>query len=188
MRISDTVGDYSVQSTRGTNNPDYLGRQQSAGHSSGHGPSEPNVSRGDCGIEPLDDQLADHPHEARMIGHHVRSDHVDAQLVAQPRDFHVEVIDDFHVLRQETDRHDDDVSDALGWQLADAIADVRFEPRLRWRTAAALEGQVPSGTRPLSRWERGDRRKRVRSRADTPRAIAVRTATARPSLPEGCGR
>ena len=77
-----------------------------------------------------------------MIGHNVCSDHVDAQLVAQPGDFHVQVVNDFHILRQETDRHDDDVLDALGRQLADAIADVRFKPRLRWRAATALEDDV----------------------------------------------
>ena len=108
------------------------------------------------GIEPLDDQLADHTHKTRMIGHHVGSDHVDAQLVAESCDLHVEVVDDFQVLRQETDRRDDDVLDALGSQVADAIVDVGFEPRLRRRPAAALENQVPRDglARPLALWER----------------------------------
>ena len=63
-------------------------------------------------VHALDDQFANHPHQPRMIAHGCGPHHVDAQLVAKPADLHVEVVDHFHVLRQEADRHDHEVGQA----------------------------------------------------------------------------
>ena len=83
--------------------PTLQGRQQSSGHSSGQGPSAPNANRGGR-IDPLQHQFADHLHQPRMVADRRGADHVDAQLVAELADFHVEIVDQFHLFGQKTDR------------------------------------------------------------------------------------
>ena len=55
----------------------------------------------------------------------------------------VEVVHDLHVVGDEPDRYDDHRGYAVRREPIDVVADVRLEPRLCGRTAAALEDELP---------------------------------------------
>src|SRR5258708_3606509 len=67
-----------------------------------------------------------------------RTRELDATLPGQIGGFEIEVVDHFHVIRKKTDRYNDN---APGFHSPDKVSDVGPEPRLRGRTAAALEYQ-----------------------------------------------
>ena len=52
--------------------------------------------------------------------------------------FVIEVVQDFHVIRNESDRNHRDESDAFGRQFPQASTDIGFKPRLRRRAASAF--------------------------------------------------
>ena len=92
----------------------------------------------------FDDQLADHADEARVSADGGGADHVDAELVAKLAGFRVEIVEHFQMVGDEADRRDDDVLQLGSVVLfAQEVADVRLEPRLLRRAAAALVDQVP---------------------------------------------
>ena len=77
-------------------------------------------------IDSLENQLTDHVDESRMSADRRGSHHVDAQLVAQLLGFGVEIEGDFQVIGNETDGHNDDVSNLLCCKLPQIVVDVRL--------------------------------------------------------------
>src|SRR6185503_4044163 len=57
--------------------------------------------------------------------------------------FDIEIVNDLHVVRNKTNRRDDDVPNALIVKLFQMVANVGTEPRLRRRTTAALVDNLP---------------------------------------------
>ena len=90
----------------------------------------------------LEQQLADHTHETLMISHSRGADHPWAEFLRESASFGIKIIEDFHMVRDEADGRDDHIPRARRVGLPQALADVRAEPRLRWRTAAALVDQA----------------------------------------------
>ena len=79
-----------------------------------------------------------------------RADHRHVQVLAEPGNLHVEIVDHFHVLGEESDRRHDDVAAAgIAAKGGQAVTDVGFQPGLFGGTAAALVDQVPRA-RPAS--------------------------------------
>ena len=87
----------------------------------------------DLRIEAFADQLADHFDEVRVRADRRGADHVEAKLGGELLRLRVEIVFHLHVIGDEADGRDDHVLDAPRSQLAQVIADVRFEPRLRGR-------------------------------------------------------
>jgi hypothetical protein len=54
----------------------------------------------------------------------------------------VEVVDDFHVIAHESDRHDDHIGDRPLGERHEMIVDVGFQPRLTRRPASGLKRQI----------------------------------------------
>lgn len=75
---------------------------------------------------------------------------LDTEFIAFPDGFFVEIVEDFHVIRDETQGLEDYVFQVFGsMQFFDSIANVRFEPRLLRGAGATLEDEfkalVPDG-------------------------------------------
>ena len=58
--------------------------------------------------------------------------------------FDVQIIQNFNMFADKTDRRDDNFIGAFGSQVPDHVSDVRFEPRVRRFAAAALIGEEPA--------------------------------------------
>lgn len=80
----------------------------------------------------------------RMAADGTGAGHRDAKFVAEVAGFVIEVVQHFHMIRQETDRRDHGRLAAVSVQRAECIADVRFEPRILRTAAAALIHELPS--------------------------------------------
>jgi hypothetical protein len=65
-----------------------------------------------------------------------RAHHVDTSLLTDRASFCVEIVQHFHVIRNETDRHEHDVRARL--HLAQRVSNIRLEPWLIRRAAPAL--------------------------------------------------
>ena len=75
-----------------------------------------------------------------------RAHQVQTQSLAQPADFHVEIVDDFHVLADEADRRQDHVAARpLSAASAERIGHVGFEPGPA--PAARCDSDTPAATR-----------------------------------------
>ncbi len=72
------------------------------------------------------------------------ADHVQPQLVADGSGFDVEIVEHFDVVGEEADRHDHHVTRAGGVFFRSSVANVRLEPGLLRRAAAALIGDFES--------------------------------------------
>src|SRR5689334_5429919 len=64
-------------------------------------------------VHAFDDQFANHLHKPRMGSRCRGANHCHAEFLREVLCFEVEIIDDFHVVRHEPDRRDDNVVDAL---------------------------------------------------------------------------
>ncbi len=106
------------------------------------------MARGCAQAEPLFNQLANHPQKLRMHSHGGGAHQVDAALAGDGLRFDVEIVDHLHVIGDESDGDDGDVSAAI--QPADHFGDVGFKPGLARRSAAALIDQPPIGDTDLS--------------------------------------
>ena len=92
---------------------------------------------------PFRDQIADHRHEGtrRADGRHSFEPHPEAP--AEVSRLCVEVVEDLHVVRDETDRHHHHPIPAGGVEDTDPVADVGFEPRLAGSATPALVDEFP---------------------------------------------
>jgi hypothetical protein len=73
-----------------------------------------------------------------MRSHGGRSHEVETKPAGRLTGFHVEVVDDLHVIGDESDRYDDHVVGPKAAQLAEVLADVGAEPGHVRRPAPAL--------------------------------------------------
>jgi hypothetical protein len=81
--------------------------------------------------------------------------HCHADLTADVRGFHIEVVEDFHVIAQKTDRTQDHRVEPSGTFGAQVVADVGLEPWIARAAAAALEDEDPVLAADCARNERG---------------------------------
>ena len=92
----------------------------------------------------LANQLANHPHETRVIPDGLGTDHVQAKLVAEAPCFGVEVEENFQVIGDEADGRDNDIRHISRFvQLLQRVANIRLQPWLRGRPAATLVNELP---------------------------------------------
>jgi hypothetical protein len=91
----------------------------------------------------LADQFANHVDKLRMHAYRRRANHGDAGLGADLSRFGIQIVKDFHVIGNETDRNDNDGLSRRNF--AKRFTDIRFEPGLSGRPAPALIDQVPRG-------------------------------------------
>ena len=95
-------------------------------------------------VSPFENQLADHADESGVRANGAGADHVQSEFGTHVFGFGVEVELDFHVVRNESDRRDDYVGEsAFLSYFAQVVADIRLQPRLCRRTAAALVDETP---------------------------------------------
>jgi hypothetical protein len=71
------------------------------------------------------------------------SDHEEPQCLRALPSFHVEVVQNLHVIRKEPDRVDEDVFGPATMQGRQVIEDVRRKPGIVWPSALALVSQRP---------------------------------------------
>jgi hypothetical protein len=76
-----------------------------------------------------------------MHAYRGRPHHGDTALVTNRARLGVEIVEHFHVVRDETDRHDHHLRARI--HFAQHISHIRLEPRLIGRTAPALIHQAP---------------------------------------------
>lgn len=88
---------------------------------------------------PFSNQLYDRPHESGMRPHSSRSYHCHPEFPRQIGRFRIEIVQDFHVIRKETEGRDENILHSPPGKLPQVIEDVRPEPRLTRRTTPALE-------------------------------------------------
>src|SRR5689334_4145946 len=60
------------------------------------------------GIHSLLDELANHPHKSRMGPNGAAADEVEPQIRCLQPSFFIQIVQDFHVIRDEADGNDDD--------------------------------------------------------------------------------
>ena len=79
-----------------------------------------------------------------MSPHGCGANHVDAKFFALVLSLSIQIVQDLHVIRHETDRHHHNVVYVgLLLQVAQVITNVRLKPRLAGRPGAALVDQLP---------------------------------------------
>src|SRR5438552_9288400 len=94
-------------------------------------------------VEPLGDQLPDHPYEARIVTRGGRAGEIHTQLLGGVCRLVVQVPDHLQVVGDEADRTDHHPGGTGGRQRPQVVAHVGFEPRHLRRSGAALPHQVP---------------------------------------------
>ena len=95
------------------------------------------------------DKFSDHPDELRMIAWGAGANHLNRMFVAKSSGFIVKVVENFHVIRQESDGRNQYLIDAARLCLPQMIQNVGFQPRILRATAATLIDQFPAGLRDL---------------------------------------
>ena len=74
--------------------------------------------------------------------------HLHSEFSTEIAGLRVEVVDHFHVIGHESDRHNNNRFRPRGTNSAQMVKDVGFEPRLSWRSATALKYEwIPAATK-----------------------------------------
>jgi hypothetical protein len=111
-----------------------------AGPELAHGPALLDRSMRDL----LLDQLAKHPYKTPVCAHGPRTNHGEAQFLTEVPGLLVEIVKNLHVIREKTDRVDDDVGRTLIFQPSKVIEDVWLKPGVLGPSASTLIDQVPT--------------------------------------------
>src|SRR5262245_31059314 len=94
--------------------------------------------------KPLFHELANHADEPRVSANGGGTDHIQAELLSSQAGFFVQIVQHFHVIRDEADRNDDDVLGAArGRNLCEGSSDIRLQPRLARGATSALIDDAP---------------------------------------------
>jgi hypothetical protein len=94
-------------------------------------------------MNPLCDQVAYRGHEFGMGAYRSGTDEVEAELLRNFGGLGVEVVLNLHMVGQESYRGHANTLHPFLAEVPDTIADIRLEPRLRGRAAAALKDHLP---------------------------------------------
>src|SRR6185503_5075180 len=81
-------------------------------------------------VDAFENQLANHLNKCGMGSDCGRANHIQTELATQPHRFCVQIVDDFHVVRNETNGSDDHVVAACCLQFPQSFADIRAKPWL----------------------------------------------------------
>ena len=95
-------------------------------------------------FHPFQNQLTNHSNKRRVRSHGSGAHHVEADCLTVLACFGVQIVEHFHVVRYEAYGSNNNVGNSFGLQVREMLQDVRFEPRLGRRPAAALVNQTPA--------------------------------------------
>src|SRR5579859_3024403 len=91
----------------------------------------------------MQQHVANHADQPWMRAGGSSAYHLHVKLVAQRSRFGIKVVEHFHVIRNKSNGTDNHATDTGGVLLAQIVADIGRKPRLRRRSATALENQRP---------------------------------------------
>jgi hypothetical protein len=94
-------------------------------------------------VQAFQDQLSDHGNIIGVRAHGCRSNKIESDLIALLPQFHIQIVEDLHMIGDEADGRNHQVSNPSSAQIDGQIAHIRFQPGLMGRPTATLVGEMP---------------------------------------------